>query len=90
MRLAFSAADNHQHDSADQTDSAGDRRKIDSVSLFVSDFKRAQLSVFLLCRPTQTAPGKADHADNDQNDADDCGWFHDAELTMAADLRAIE
>jgi hypothetical protein len=29
-----------------------------------------------LCRPTQTAPSKADESDDDQNDADNAGWFH--------------
>lgn len=44
--------------------------------LFVSELERTQLSVFLFCRPTKTAPGKADEPDNDKNNADDAGWFH--------------
>jgi len=56
------------------------------VTLFVSDFKWAQLGVFLFCRPTQTAPGKADEADNNENNADNTGWFHWRELTTAAGL----
>ena len=84
--LALSAADDDEHNSPNQADSARDWRKSDSVTFLVRDFKRAQLGVFLLCRPTQTTPGKADHADDNQQDADDYGWFHGAELTMAAGL----
>jgi len=76
VRLGFSAADDYQHDSPDETESARDRRKSDPVTLFVRDFKGAQLGIFLLCRPTQTSPSKADESDNDQNDADNAGWFH--------------
>ena len=70
------AAEYYQDYSADETDPTRDRRKSDPVTLLVRDLKWAQLGVFLLRRPTQTAPSKAYEADNDQNDADNAGWFH--------------
>ncbi len=90
MRLAFSAGNDYQHDPADETESARDRRKSDPVTLLVRDLKWAYLGIFLLRRPTQTAPSKADEANNDEDDADNAGWFHEGELTMAAGLRSTE
>ena len=56
------------------------------MTLLVSNFEGAQLCVFLLRRPTQTAISKADDSDDDENDADDCGWFHRDELTAVGGL----
>jgi hypothetical protein len=39
-----------------------------------------------LCRPTQTAPGKPEHADDDQHDTDNRGRFHEFEATTVAGL----
>jgi hypothetical protein len=90
LTLALSAADYDKHNSADQADSARHRRESDPMSFLVRDFKRAQLGVFLLYRPTQSTPGKADHADDNQQDADDYGWFHFVDPTMAGGLRSTE
>ena len=40
------------------------------------DFKRPELCVFLFLCPTQATVGKADDTDDDENDPDNCSWFH--------------
>ena len=52
----------------------------------VLDFKRPKLRVFLFLSPTEAAVGEADDANDDENDADDCSWFHGADAT-AVDAR---
>ena len=49
----------------------------------MTDLKRTQLGVFLFLVPAQAAPGKANDADDDQNDADDSSRFHDVDVTVA-------
>jgi hypothetical protein len=50
----------------------------------VFDFQRTKLGVFFLSRPFYSAPGKANDADNDEDDADDSSWFHSASLQRSA------
>ena len=85
LPLSFSAADRDQDNSADQTDSAYNRRKTDSMTFGVLDFKRTKLRVFLFFGPAQAAPGKANNPDDDQNDADNSSWFHGADATATVD-----
>ncbi len=63
--LRLSASDNHQHDSADETNSAQDRREIDPVFFLMLDFNGAELRVLLFGVPTQSTVSKADDADDD-------------------------
>ena len=53
------------------------------------DLEGPQLRVFLFLIPTQTAPGEADNANDDENDADDSCWFHGADPTTVAGRRSI-
>ena len=65
QRLGLSASHNHQHNPADQTNSAQDRREIDPVSFLVSDLNGAELRILFLGVPAQPAVGKPDDADDD-------------------------
>jgi hypothetical protein len=56
------------------------------VAFLVSDLKGAELCVFLFRCPAQAAPSKSDDANDNKNDAEDYGRFHDAELTMSGGL----
>jgi hypothetical protein len=64
-RLRLPASHNHQHDPADHTKSAQDRREIDPVSFLVLDFNRTELRVLFFGVPTQSTVGKPDDADDD-------------------------
>jgi hypothetical protein len=79
--LSFSTADRDQDNSANQADSAHDGREIDSVFFLMRDLERTNLGVFLLFFPAQPAPGKADYADDDENNADDSCGFHGVDAT---------
>jgi hypothetical protein len=48
------------------------------------DLDGPYLRVFLFLSPTQAAVGKADNANDDQNDADYSNWFHGANATAVA------
>ena len=63
--LRLPAPHNQQHDPADHTKPAQDRREIDPVSFLVLDFNRAELRVLFLSVPTQPPVGKTDDADDD-------------------------
>jgi len=67
--LGLAAADCDQHDPADETDAAYDRRKTDPMTLGVLDFNRPKLGVFLFLSPAQAAVGETNNADDDKNDA---------------------
>jgi len=56
------------------------------VAFLVSNLKGAELRVFLLRRPAQTAPSESDDADDNKDDADEDGRFHWCEITMAGGL----
>ena len=56
------------------------------MAFFVSNLKWAELRVFLLRRPAQTAPRESDDANDNKDDADDDGRFHLGELTAVGDL----
>ncbi len=56
------------------------------MPFLVSDLKRTELRVLLFRGPTKAAPGKADNANHDQNDADNSSRFHNADA-IAADGR---
>ena len=50
------------------------------MPFFVRNFQWPELGVFLFRSPTQPAISKTDDADNDENNADDSGRFHVADL----------
>ena len=85
----LSAAESDEGNSANQTDSAHDRRKTDSVTLSVLDLKRPQLRVFLFLIPPQAAIGESDNANDDENDADYSSRFHNANATTVAGRQSI-
>jgi len=60
------------------------------VAFLVSNLKGAELRVFLLRRPAETAPGESDDADDNKDDADDRGRFHCASLQRPATLDQLE
>jgi len=60
------------------------------MTFLMRDFEGAQLRVFFFGLLTEPTPGEADHADNDEHNADDCGRFHQFEATVAAALRSTE
>ena len=74
--LRLSAADDHQHDSADQTDPSQHGRKRDGLLLFRGRLNWAEVKHFLTLGVRDPAIYERKNADNDQNDADDAGWFH--------------
>jgi hypothetical protein len=65
QHLRLPASHNHQHDPADHTKSAQDRREIDPVSFLVLDFNGTELRVFFFGVPTQSTVGKPDDANDD-------------------------
>jgi hypothetical protein len=87
--LLLPRADRDQSDSADQTDSADDRWKINALLFAMLDFQRTELRIFFLLVPVQTSPGEADDADDDEKNADDSSWFHARDATAAAGRRSI-
>ncbi len=42
----------------------------------VLNLERSKLGILFLCRPTKAAPSKANNAYDNENDANDSGWFH--------------
>jgi len=87
--LSLSGAEGDKKNSADQTDATDDRRKIDSLIFSMFDFQRTKLSVFLLGGPFDSTPGKANDADNDENDANNSSRFHAADPTTIAVPQSI-
>jgi len=61
----LAASHNHQHNPADQTKSAQDRREIDPMFFLVRDFNRTELCVLFFGIPTQPTVGKTDDAYDD-------------------------
>ena len=74
--LRFSAADDHQHDSADQTDPAQHGRERDGLLLFRSRLNRTEVEHFLTLGVRDPAIYERKNSDSDKNYADDAGWFH--------------
>ena len=87
--LTLATAESDQKNSAGQTDAAGNRRNVDALLFGVLDFQRTKLGIFFLLVPVQTAPGKANNANDDENNADDSSWFHDADVTKAGGRQSI-
>src|SRR5581483_2748862 len=81
VNLAFPSPDCDQDNSADQTDSTDDRRKVYPLIFGMLDLQRTKLSVFFFRRPMQASPGKANNADDDQNNSNNCGRFHAPDTT---------
>ena len=65
QRLRLPAPHNHQHDPADHTKPAQDRREVDPVSFLMLDFNGTELRVLFFGVPTQPPVGKTDDADDD-------------------------
>lgn len=55
------------------------------MTFAVRDLKRTKLGVLFLFAPTQASPGKADDANDDQDDANNSSWFHAADATVVGD-----
>src|SRR4030095_12671607 len=89
VNLAFPRADCDEENTANQANAAHDRRKINPLLFGVLDFKRTKLGIFLFLVPVQAAPGKANDADDDQNNPDNPCRFHAFDPTVAGGRRSI-
>ena len=76
MLSGFAAADNHQHDSADQTNPAQYRGKRNGFLLFGGCLNWAEIQYFLALGVRETPIRKRDHSDDYENYADNAGRFH--------------
>jgi len=65
QRLGLSASHNHQHNPADYTKPAQDRREINTVFFLMLDFNGAELRILFLSVPAQSTIRKPDDADDD-------------------------
>jgi hypothetical protein len=88
VALRCPVADDHQHDSADQTNPAQDGRKRDGLLLFRSRLNGAEIEHLLALGIRDPAVRQRDDADNDKNDADDSGWLHRFDVIKPGVLRS--
>ena len=86
--LRFSAANDYQYNPAYQAYSAEHGREWDALLLFRGGLNRAEIQYLLTLGVGDPAVHQRENANNNQNDADNSGWLHRAELTMRAGLKA--
>lgn len=87
--LSLSASDDHQYDAAYDQQSTEHRWERDALSLRMFKLERTKLGVFFLCRPVYPAKCEADDASDDEDNADNAGWFHSFDPTKRAGLRSV-
>ena len=76
MALRFPAADDHQHDSADQTNPSQYWGKRNGLLLFRCRLKWPEIQHLFALGVRDPAIRQRDDADNDKNDADNSGRLH--------------
>jgi hypothetical protein len=82
LPLGLPAADDHQNDSADQTNPAQYRGKRNGLLLFSSRLNWADIQHLFALGVRDPAIRQRDDADNDENDADNSGWLHRFDVTL--------
>src|SRR5215472_2899085 len=75
------ATDDHQHDSADQTNPAQYRGKRNRLLLFSCRLNWAEIQHLFTLGVRDPAISERDNADNDKNDADNSGRLHRFDVT---------
>jgi hypothetical protein len=86
--LRCPVADDHQHDSADQTNPAQNGRKRDGFLPFRSRLNGAEVEHLFALGVRDPAIRQRDDADNDKNDADDSGRLHRLDVIVPGVLRS--
>lgn len=80
QELAAARACDDEHNASGQNKAAEDGRDGHGLFLLVRDLERAEIDIFFLVVEAEAAEGKADDAQHDEDDSDDCGRFHEGLL----------
>src|ERR1700751_4622773 len=87
--LRLAVADDHQHDSTDQTNPTQYRRKRNGLLLFSSRLNWAKIQHLFALGVGDAAIRQCDDADNDKNDADNSGRLHRFDVIMPGVLSSV-
>ena len=86
--LRCPVADDYEHNSADQTNTAEHGRKRNSFLLFRSCLDGAEIEHLFALGVRNPAVRQRDNADNDKNNADNSGRLHRFDVIMPGVLRS--